>query len=50
VNGVTEMHAVLLSNPVCQHIARSLDGDGREEQYATVCLLAKMVGIELGDG
>jgi len=50
INGVTEMHAVLKSDPDQQHIARMIDGNGEVEQYHCACLLAHMVGIELEDG
>ncbi len=52
VNGVVEMHAVLLADPSPDnmHIARCLDGDGPEESYVTACALAEMVGVELDDG
>ncbi len=33
VNGVVVMHAVKLADPFEQHIARVIDGDGREEDY-----------------
>ena len=50
INGVTEMHAVLKSDPDQQHIARVIDGNGAVEQYRCACLLTEMVGIELEDG
>jgi len=50
VNGVTEMHADLLKDPDQQHVARSLDGVGKDDDYRTACLLAELVGIELEDG
>jgi hypothetical protein len=45
-----EMHAVRLTNPDEQHIARNADGVGENEMYLTACVLAEMVGIELEDG
>jgi hypothetical protein len=48
VNGVVEMHAMLLSDPDQQHIAR-VDDDGPEATYQCACLLAEMVGTRLGD-
>jgi hypothetical protein len=49
VNGVVEMHAMLLSDPDQQHIAR-VDDDGPDATYQCACLLAGMVGIRLEDG
>ena len=45
VNGVTEMHAVLLRDPDQVHIARCNDGTGEEEDYRAACLLAQAVGV-----
>jgi hypothetical protein len=49
INGVVEMHAVLLKDPSPDtiHIARSLDGNGPDDEYRTACALAEMVGIDL---
>lgn len=49
VNGVVEMHAVLLADPDQQHIAR-VDDDGPKATDQCACLLAEMVSIELRDG
>ena len=42
-----EMHAVRLSDPDEQHIARCLDSDGDEETYRAACALAEMVGMRM---
>ena len=42
-----EMHAVRLSDPDEQHVARCVEGDGEEEAYRTACALAEMVGMRL---
>jgi len=49
VNGVTEMHAVLLKDPSPDniHIARNLDGNGPDDEYNAACALAEMLGIDL---
>ena len=49
INDTIEMHAVRLSDPSEQHLARSVDGDGLEDEYQVACVLAEMVGIELDD-
>jgi hypothetical protein len=43
VNGVVEIHAVRADGTF--EIARCNDGNGEEETYRAVCLLAKAVGI-----
>jgi hypothetical protein len=40
VNGVVEMHALLLSDPDQQHLAR-VDDDGPEATYRRACVLAE---------
>ena len=50
INDMVEMHAVLLSDPDQQHIARVADADDESETYRCACLLAEMVGIDLADG
>jgi hypothetical protein len=48
--GATEMHAVSLTEPHHQHIARCDNGDGPDGEYRVACVLAQMVGIDLEDG
>lgn len=50
VNGMIEMHAVMLADPDRQFVARSADGDGDRDTYLAACALAEMVGIDLEDG
>jgi len=48
INGTVEMHAVDLTGEREPQIARCNDGDGPDEKYRCVCLLAGAVGIVLG--
>jgi len=48
--GRTEMHAVSLTEPHHQHIARCGDGDEPDGEYRVACALAGMVEIGLEDG
>ena len=50
INGTVEMHAVHLACEREPQIARCNDGDGPDEEYRAVCLLAEACGVELEDG
>ena len=50
VNGVIEMHAAKLPEGEPAHVARCNDGDGTEERYRCVCLLAAACGVGLVEG
>ena len=50
INGTIEMHAVQLECEAKPQIARCNDGDGPDDEYPAVCLLAEACGVELEDG
>jgi len=49
INGTLEMHAVDLAGEHEPQIARCNDGEGPDEAYRCVCLLAGAVGISFND-
>jgi hypothetical protein len=50
VNGTVELHAIMLDGTAAPQVARCNDGDGPDEEYRAVCLLADACGIDLDDG
>lgn len=50
VNGTIEHRAVKLDGSAEPQVSRCNDGDGDEEEYRAVCLLAEACGMDLEDG
>ena len=45
------MHALDPSvDPPTKHVARMAEGEAGDLDYRCACLLAQMIGIQLGDG
>lgn len=48
INGTVELQAIATDGSF--QVARCNDGDGDDDEYRAVCLLATAVGVELEDG